>query len=71
MARLVDKLRLNSTANTSRNVWLSSLFIFLLLGLNYMRLMMPEEIFVLLTMGLSFFGLISIIAYIYWTNNSF
>jgi hypothetical protein len=29
---------------------------------------MPEEIFVLLTLGLSFFGFNSIIAYIYWTT---
>ena len=33
-----------------------------------MRLVMPEEVFVLLTMGLSLFGFTSIIAYIYWTT---
>jgi hypothetical protein len=32
-----------------------------------MRLIMPEEIFVLLTLGLSLFGFISLISYIYLT----
>ena len=67
MTRLIDRLGLNSTARTSKNVWLSSLFIFLLFGVNYMRLMMPEEVFFLLTFGLSVFGFISLIAYIYLT----
>jgi hypothetical protein len=32
-----------------------------------MKLIMPEEIFVFLTLGLSLFGLISLIGYIYLT----
>jgi hypothetical protein len=67
MTGFVNKLGLNSRSKASRNVWLTSLFNFFLLGMNYMRLIVPEEIFVILTLGLSLFGFISLIAYIYLT----
>ncbi len=67
MARFLNRVGLNSTSKASRNVWLASLFIFLLLGMNYMRLIMPEMILIILTIGLAFFGFISLTVFIYLT----
>ena len=68
MTGFINKLGLNSTSKAPKNVWVTSLVIFLLLGVNYRKFMMPEEIFILLTLGLSLFGFISLISYIYLTS---
>lgn len=65
MERMIKKLGLNSISRASRNVWLTALFIFVLLGMNYSKLLIPESAFVAILSGLSLFGYISLIATAY------
>src|SRR5688500_5701296 len=67
MTNLINRLGFNSRPKSSRNVWLTSLASYLLLGTNYMKLMMPVEIFLLFALSFSAFGLISVLTYSYWT----
>jgi hypothetical protein len=70
MTGIISKLGLDSRSKTSRNVWLVFLFNFLLIGMNYMALMMPKGIFILLGLGLSLFGFISLMGYTFWTTKN-
>ena len=67
MAEFLNRLGVNSTSKASRNVWLSSLFIFLLLGMNYMTLIMSEMLLICLTIGLALLGFISLTVYTHLT----
>ena len=67
MPKLIETLGFDSGAKSARNVWRVSLGSFFLFGINYMHLVMPEEIFFLLALILSLFGFASITAHIYWT----
>ena len=67
MTNLISKLRLDSAKGNSKNIWLTLILIFLLMGLNFRTMAMSAWILNSLTITISGFQIISLFAYGYWT----
>src|SRR5688572_27158431 len=67
MTNLGAKLRLDSMRGSSSNIWLTLLLIFLLMGMNFSKLMMPEWLLTMLTISIASFAITSLFSYGFWT----
>jgi hypothetical protein len=66
MTNLVSKLRLDSLTGNSKNIWLCLLLIFILIFLNFQKLIIPEWSLQTLVLFIWTFQLVSLGAYVYW-----
>jgi hypothetical protein len=65
MKKLTFALRLNTFKGSSNNIWLAALFITLLIGINFQKLLMPTWMLIFLTLVIAFLGFISFLSYGY------
>ena len=65
MTNLISKLRLDTFQGNSKNIWLTLILIFLLMGLNYQSLVIPELLLYSLSICIMTFQIISLLSYSY------
>ena len=70
MNKIFDALRLNDSKGCVRNIWFSTLLIFLVVGINYSALVFPLWLIVFISVTLLIFSFISLIGYAFWLLKS-